>query len=484
MNIALFPLQCILAVTGVIATIAALRLLAASGYKSLMAWHAFIFCPIITPGLIIQAWLGQPDNFAIDVTDEMYISFLLGGCVANLTIFLLIGFLGHLCYTNTKNDRANANAAAGASPNDELSTLSKFRFLTGLMVVSLSFLFYLTTDHAKFGLANARDIFVSRNYEYTYQLRLTGLDVATSTMEEHIYSLFLNTLLPLLNLTALFAVMRHKQTFWVLSYIFTAVMWSVVGILTLEKAPILMMIISSVFLFFASKPTRGKFRFKARTGLSIVAIGCVMFVILVFIYRASGFQENVLTEALGRLVLVPAWATLAHYAAVPIFQDWFYFAGSRTANLFLALGRTPMTSSLTSASGVRWSVPQTVSFLACGTRFDMNCSIVGDGWANFGYAGVAEEALVVFGLLAFWDYFFERKFPNSTKLPILCFFLGHFPPVVNNDVMFLLLGHGFLAFPLFSLWLWGAGGTGRRKIILLSPPKLQNTSDTVSEAAT
>jgi hypothetical protein len=251
--------------------------------------------------------------------------------------------------------------------------------------------------------------------------------------------------------------LERRALGWLVGWLGIAVAWLVAALLQFGKAHLVAWLSSHAILWLIHRlETRA---FEGKAIVPIVATGVSVLAGIDGVYRmfgASGGPTESLSLLLERLVAIPLSATYYYFYIFPNIHSFTYYATSRTLNLLLAAGHvTP---------GVAAPQPFIVSSIVTGSTYNMNVNFVGAGWGEYGYIGVLEGALIVFGALYLWDRYLASR-PSTVPTGVLiAFFLGRAWNIVNGDMPYMMLAGGFLAAPFSLLVLTGhIGGIPRKR---------------------
>jgi hypothetical protein len=231
-------------------------------------------------------------------------------------------------------------------------------------------------------------------------------------------------------------------------------------VLSLQKYPTFTLVLANaIVLVSVAKQRRrasGRKQLSYRPILVAVILG-----VLFAVYFGTGEKRNFIVAGLDRAFVVPAGSTYAVHRAFPERHPFLYFDGSRTLHFFLGLGRNADYSSDYK------TVALVASDLMAGIPYSLNTSILGDGWGNFGYLGIEECALILFGVYFLWDRHFARRQQGLPLAPLLAYFVASFATIVNGDLMYILTKQSIIATPMVFIFLarrrrWPTTGAARR----------------------
>jgi hypothetical protein len=93
------------------------------------------------------------------------------------------------------------------------------------------------------------------------------------------------------------------------------------------------------------------------------------------------------------------------------------------------------------------------SEILTGAGFNMNTGFIGSGWAEMGYLGGVECALLFFGVFAFWDVMFIKSKSYGPLAILSVYFIGRGDIILNEDLFGMLISGGAVCAPLFIMLL-------------------------------
>jgi len=245
---------------------------------------------------------------------------------------------------------------------------------------------------------------------------------------------------------ALYSLQRYilqRERLWLLIWFVLAIIWFFVSLVEFAKSHIVNMVASNAIVLVLSLRLKNK-----RLPILQSAIGIISVLLLVrFVYQVLGATES-FNEAIRliieRYIAIPMVTTYRHFVVFPDIFTFLYWSNSRTLNLFLGFGQFTSTGEASSY--------QIASSILMGHAFNMNTGFLGAGWAEFGYLGIAQSALLIFGSLLCWDIYFCKSRVKIPMPALLAFFLGKIWNIHNGDMMFMLLPGGIILGPaVYSL---------------------------------
>jgi hypothetical protein len=182
-----------------------------------------------------------------------------------------------------------------------------------------------------------------------------------------------------------------------------------------------------------------------------LAYALSVILVIYAVYYYFGYEGNVISELFDRVFVVTGYGTYVNYLIFPDIHPYLHYYGSTTMNLLLGFGQgTSFSTRYTSPAFI-------VSLLSGGSVYSMNSSILGDGWANYGFLGVFQCGVVLFGLLLFWDVYLRKRKSNLPLIPLVAFFLGRSYQISNGDLMFMMTKGGLVLAPLIYIYLARGG---------------------------
>ncbi|MGA2656313.1 MAG: hypothetical protein ABSH34_02230 [Verrucomicrobiota bacterium] len=319
----------------------------------------------------------------------------------------------------------------------------KWFLLAGAAVISAFFLTAGGRMRLSYGIMLVFSSF--GNADDYYAVRNAISDAGWPQWFSLLYALIVDTALPLAALACLYAALttqdpprrRAYSAMW-LSGSALSIFSAILG---LNKYPFIQIVLSQLVLWVILRTSEG--RVSAGTVFKSAVMGVMLVSVLMVLYSAThgtGSLDELWSELEERSVKIPTDSTLAHFYAVPDvipFQNW---SGSRTMHALLAPWTEKYTSDL--------STCQMVSGVVTGHAYNMNCGLVGDGWAQLGFLGVAQGATIIFGLMTWIDLREKRYGRGGWRIPLLAFMIGAAPNIYSGELMVALLGSGALSGPI------------------------------------
>lgn len=214
----------------------------------------------------------------------------------------------------------------------------------------------------------------------------------------------------------------------------------VTALLRFQKAPLVIALSLVLLAWVFSR------RFSSKVLSNIVKVvfgGGLTLLVVYMIYSLLGFEGSILHGLHDRILISPAFTSYGFYWTFPEQHGHLHYGGSRTFNLVFGFGQD---RELLTYLG---TAPLIVSQFYYGstTFFNFNTGILGEGFAQNGYWGVAQSCLILFGVFLFWDYVFLKRAPWRAYVPILAYCFSQFMIVLNSG-MLSIFSTGFLLVPM------------------------------------
>jgi len=421
-----------------------IRVIRRSQLKSLLAWHSLCFLAVTTPAVITISYSELPIGFIVRKSEEITVKFILATILINFIILMYVSFEKKL-YLRMGLDSQWEKAKLVYFERFKLKHLILF-----ILIVVGIFVFF-SFEATQYVLTNIGDMFLERDYANYYAIRTEQLYLGKSNLEIHFEIIALVVTLPLFNLYALFNWESGRDRLWFIFWLMSLVIWVLYGVLTLQKGPLFAIAISNIIIKLSMQKKKGRSHLllTRRSKFYVYALSVVLVVYAVYYY--SGYEGNVILELFDRVFVVTGYGAYVNYLIFPDIHPYLYYYGSTTMNLLLGLGQdTSFSTRYTSPAFI-------VSLLSSGSTYSMNSSILGDGWANYGFLGVFQCALILFGLLVFWDVYLKKRKSNLPLVPLVAFFLGRSYQISNGDLMFMMTKGGLVLAPLIYIYLARGG---------------------------
>jgi hypothetical protein len=430
----------ILAVTLLVVCILCLRILRHTKGNSLLAWYALAFAVVTDMAALFiesvydMAWAANLGMVSIDwaIVDRIIYSLILTNLI--LVFFLLI--LERVASPSGQSPRTTPFAFGGIP----------LLFWPAVFLVALGLALYVGSSIGQLVIARGAEGLA--NYSAYYEIRGEMSNIVLPIGGQYIYILSLVVALPLLTLYSLQRFMLQRKRAWLILWLVLLATWVLYAIVRYQKSPIVTAAIANVVVFVFSQNWRSGRRRQLLVGLTVGGAGVLALTDYVYkLLGASGDTSASLQLFFERLVVVPMATLYNHFVVFPDLFPYLYYAGSRTLNFFLGAGQ--------SAPGGGAAAERIASSVLFGFDYNMNTGIVGNGWAQWGYIGVAQGVVIVFGILLFWDILFVRS-GIGARIPLaalIAFFAGNISDIFNVG-MGNLLTSGLVFGPIFYVMLF------------------------------
>ncbi|MDQ8209158.1 hypothetical protein QEH52_16650 [Coraliomargarita sp. SDUM461003] len=219
------------------------------------------------------------------------------------------------------------------------------------------------------------------------------------------------------------------------------------AVLRFQKAPLVIALCAILFAWIYSR----RFSSKALSNfIKVIFGGGVVLIVIYMIYSLLGFEGSILHGLHDRILVSPAFTSYGFYWTFPDHHGFLRYGGSRTFNLIFGFGQD---RELLTYLG---TAPLIVSqfFYGATEFFNFNTGILGEGYAQNGYWGVAQAAFVLFGVFLWWDYIFLKRSPWRAYAPVLIFCFSQFMVILNSG-MLSIFSTGFLLIPMmYCMMFW------------------------------
>lgn len=358
----------------------------------------------------------------------------------SLTIINFIGILGAFILLSFQQRKPltfeNYHRAPGAF-RVEPSLLGLFAAAVGVC-----FIIFLRSNMVSTVFSSAADVMGDYSSYYLLRYELSQSNVSTFVRYALIFSMYLG--LPLVNMISLQNAILEKNKLWYLAWVLTFGLWVFGAIAMLQKAPIVIAILSNIFVLFFSLVQKGvnltRFLFPTVVG------GVLLIVFINFMLQTLGASKDLGTSLYliyQRIFEVPVVTAYAHFQVFPDMHPNTHFSASRTMNLVLGFGDFVNTGGM-----APWEI---AAYYSTGLVFNMNTGFMGACWAEMGYIGVIEGAVIIFGLSLFWDLVLIQGKWKGAHYLLAAYFLGRFMNIHNNELMYILLSGGLILAPIVCL---------------------------------
>ena len=426
----------ILAASFIVTITLSIQVLRKTRSTSLLAWHILFFTIVNEPASYFIDFLNRNSPsldqffFAYDpiIVKRIQLSLILVNSTSILFLFLL--------YKKYKN----------SDIEDKLYFSSEVPvfFYISLPLIFIGFISYLSTPMAQTILNSSVDIL--GEYDAYYAVRYQASSAGMSLLQHYMHYVILITLLPLMTLYCLQRSIIEQSKKWAIWWLIFVIIWLIIAILLFAKFNMISLVATNMIVAYITLQSKlkNKIRYKIWAGLSILFF--LFFVNL--IYQVLGASENFSTSILllfERFVAIPINTTWNHFVVFPDLHPHTYYSSSRTLNLFLGFGLV----------GHQELLPyQIVAYILTGIVFNMNTGFLGSSWAEMGYVGVLQAAVIIWGIFFLWDSYLIRR-QNVIAMPALIgLFLGKIWNINNNDLIFMLIPGGLLFAPVLYILLF------------------------------
>jgi len=397
----------------------------------LLPWSALVFIMLLGPAAILFPYFEAPESsFTLEIDprtlENLHIALVITTCI--IILFLLLEKRSIML-------QANPRALFFAEP--------RIALLFYVSMVGFGFVLYQAIKNGS--LAALPAVLKAGEYGYYSNKRLDAIDAGSNIITTYCQVLLYNIPLPLLCLFLFQRMLTTGRQYWL--WLLTFAFWTTSNLLTLAKSPIVIQVIAHAIILIS---TRRSPRGTTRWMVGMVAPVAIVLGSLLLVYRAVGFNEGIAAQVFSRFFLEPIWLSYYYFDVFPASHSFTYFGNSHILNLVLAGGLKPnyVTGYI--------DVARIVAVMASGSAYNANNNILGSGWANFGFVGVAESAIVIFGVCFFWDRVLVRRQSPSRFVPLLAFVISKsLTDMTNSDFVTTLLSTGLIHAPVWFLILEG-----------------------------
>lgn len=439
-----YSLEILLILSCAAGMVSCIRVIKGSQLKSLLAWHSLCFLAVTTPAVITISYSELPIGFMVRKSEEITVKFILATILINLIILMYVSFEKKL-YSKLGFDNQWKKTKLVYFESFKAKHLILFILIIVGICVFFSF------EATQYVLANIGDMFLERDYANYYAFRTEQLFLGKSNFEIYFEIIALVVTLPLFNLYALFNWESRRDRLWLIFWLMSLVAWVLYGILTLQKGPLFSIAISNIVVKLSMEYRKAQSRLSLVTRFRFYLYAAFVLLVIYGVYYYSGYEGNVILELFDRIFVVTGYGAYVNYLIFPDIHPHLYYYGSTTMNLLLGFGQnTSFSTRYTSPAFI-------VSLLSSGSTYSMNSSILGDGWANYGFLGVLQCAVILFGFFVFWDVYLKKKRSNLPLMPLVAFFLGRSYQISNGDLMFMITKGGVVLAPLIYMYLARGG---------------------------
>lgn len=389
---------------------------------------ALIYMMLFNGGVIIFTFWGENYHeivFIEDVINRLY----LGQSLIN-GIILILFIINHMLIRWVCNNNVCPRQYPGGN-NVITKALSTF-----FLLITIA---YFYTNKQSF--LQLFEVISSGDYFTYYQFRVDRIFEVRNVLINRLYIINNSIIIPVLGLYYLDRYLSLKSDLhWCVIFY---CLWIVVNFISLQKAPHFIMLISTIVVYVYNKEWSRGFRYLKFSTVMIAISG--VFIFSVVLFRIFGFIGGVGSDILGRVFLTPPFTSYAHLEVFPDYHDFVYYGGSRFFNYVFGMNRAPTFSTNYD------SISVITGYLHQGAAFNMNSSILGEGWANFGYWGIIQQVLVVYGSLSLWDVILKTQSGYYRIIPLIAFFVGKLFNTLDNGMFGMLFNAGVFLGPLFFI---------------------------------
>jgi hypothetical protein len=402
--------------------------------QSLFAGMLLIYLPTNLYGMILLPFIElkaiHEQKFSYEILSNQYLGFLILNA-AVLVMFLMRGVL--------MRNRPLLRSNFGGGQFHGVLANGIFWF-----TVLYSCLFILMKRGR---LADLLRIVASGNFEsyYSYRKELIYEKSATNFVINNLDSIFVYGMLYFF--VGLFAWNYFRVKRFDYRLLIVSPLLLVTAVLRFQKAPLVIALCAVLFAWVYSR------RFSSKVFSNFIKIafgGGVVLMAIYMIYSLLGFEGSILHGLHDRILISPAFTSYGFYWTFPDHHGFLHYGGSRTFNLIFGLGQE---RELLTYLG---TAPLIVSqyFYGATTFFNFNTGILGEGYAQNGYWGVAQSGFVLFGVFMLWDYVFLKRSCWRAYAPALIFCFSQFMVILNSG-MLSIFSTGFLLVPMmYCMMYW------------------------------
>jgi len=307
-------------------------------------------------------------------------------------------------------------------------------FFSAISFISILYTFFVI------GKIPLLDVLSGKDSLYLAQLRISvSRDFGGNVYIRNILALGLT---PFLSYIAYSYYKMYSIRRWKLLFIFLFICSFFAYTYNLEKAPVLMYIISFLFLNVLIKGNISK------RVLLIVVI--VVFILITFMYIALGGIANLAdlfsinSGPIGRIILGQITPLFYHFDIFPRIEPFLY--GRSFPQSILSLFDV---ESIRSARIVMSIInPQGIE---AGTAGVMNTLFIGEAYANFGWLGVMIGTLYVGFFIQFVYILFLRLPKNPLTLGLFTYFSVKIPSIVTGGFVDFIYNAGFITIVILAM---------------------------------
>lgn len=402
--------------------------------QSLFAGMLLIYLPVNLYGMFLLPFMAMKQihaqKFSYDILSNQYLGFLiLNGAV--LIMFMIRGAL----MRNRPPLRTNFREL-------KLDGFFANSVFWGTVLYSCLFI-----AMKRGRLADLISFAMSGNYKgyYEYRKELIYEKATTNFIINNLDAIFVYGMLSFF--VGLFAWNFFRLKRFDYRLIVVAPLLLITALLRFQKAPLVIALSVVVLAWIYSR------RFSSRVLGNFIKMsfgGAGVLMLVYIIYSILGFEGPIIHSLHDRVLVSPSFTSYGFYWTFPEQHGHLHYGGSRTFNLIFGFGQN---RELLTYLG---TAPLIVSHFYYGstTFFNFNTSILGEGYAQNGYWGVAQSCFILFGVFAFWDYVFLKRAAWRAYAPVLVYCFSQFMVVLNSG-MLSIFSTGFLVVPmLYCAMFW------------------------------
>jgi hypothetical protein len=425
--------------TALFGVVLSLRLLRLTSARSVLAWYALIFIALFNVAVHL---LGSPMDLAYSAERVPYTQNIVDHVVTSLTLANVIVTLMLLVFQS----RLSAVGRSLRGQGSGTATLNMPPlYLLGIVFSIFSFVLVLLSpggqERLRYGLLSVFGQF--SDAQAYYGVRVAVAEAGWSSLINTAFGIGTSVLLPILTAFSLQQALLGAGQVWKLRWLALLSFWVVVALFGLSKFPFLQIALTNMLTWLLCVGVR-RGRWRILIPRIVLAALVTVFVLITLYHLTQGIDDigELVSVFLGRIFLTPMRTTLAHFVVFPDQHDFMYWSGSRMMHTLLA--------PLSPMNREDLQTYQIASYYSMGSIYNMNTGFVGDGWAQFGYTGVAQSALVIFGVFLAADlYFLVRRKGAIPTAALVAFMIGSVGSVMGGAVLPALIGGGVLIGPLF-----------------------------------
>jgi hypothetical protein len=424
-----------------IVAVLCVRLMRQTRYQSLLAWTALIFAAVFGPAaLFLEPIMNRDRTIPFPVRfDSVSAERILTSVI--LTNLVLIVFLFVVQRKASSRDFSDLTSFAWTKVPVFLPL--------GLIFAVAAFLAIVFSPGGTFRMEHGLlDVFGGLgNYDAYYDLRFGVQQIGWSSTLNTFYGMAYLLVVPLLTAYALQRFLLSKRSRWLIIWIAILLLWVIFALFNLQKAPFIQIAVTNLVVWLFCVRHRGMRR--GRLVLLVIVAFVLLLIVLQFVYGVTHGSEGiaaVLGEVFERVFYGPIDTTFAHFVIFPDAHPFLNWSGSTTLHYLLAPWTDRVSTPLSAYELTAWYVT--------GTAFNMDTGFVGDGWAQLGFLGILQGALIIFGMYLFWDLHFLRAKQFIPLYALIAYFIGNSSVLLETSLMSELLFGGAILAPIFYLALF------------------------------